>query len=1034
VLGLQNNFIDREALLDAFNRWALDRSRPLGQVLLERGALSPGRLAVLEALVEEHLGLFDHDPEKSLAALEPAASVREVLSRIADLDLTTSLARIPAARADDDPDRTASYAGAGDSTSAGARFRILRPHARGGLGEVFIALDTELNRDVALKEIQPQFADDPSFRTRFEFEAEVTGGLEHPGVVPVYGLGHTPDGRPFYAMRFVRGDSLKEAVRRFHDAEAEPGRDPGRSALELRELLGRFMDVCDAMAYAHSRGVLHRDLKPGNIMLGHYGETLVVDWGLAKVLDRSEPPGPADPPEPPLRPSSGSHLEPTQAGSAIGTPGYMSPEQAAGRLDRLGPRSDVYCLGATLYYLLTGRVPCEAEDIGEVLRKIQAGDVRRPRSLNPRVAPTLEAVCLKAMALDPDDRYESAAGLKSDLERWLADEPVTAYREPAPARARRWMRRHRTLVTSTAAVLVFGLAGLAGFATVLSGKNRQLDDRNRQLAGVNRQLDARNLELAGTNRELDARNLELDRQRQRAERREAMAIDAVRKFRGAVEANVELKNRPDLDPLRKTLLKEPLAFFSGLRDELQADRDTRPEAVANLADANYDLARTTEEIGSYPDAIRSYSESIGLHERLARDRPASASCQYHLAASHNHRGALYRATGRPKEAMESYRLSAALFERLARDHPSVIQHQDDQAGCYLNMGNLLRAMGQPAEAIASYRKGLEIFERLARDHPADGQVQLDLAVSHMNIGNVLGDAGRRAEALDAYRRALPIQERLARDHPGVHKFENSLAGCLDNIGLALAALGRPNDAMAPHRRALEIFQRLARDHPSVTDFQDDLAMCHMNLGCLNLSLGRPDEALIFFRGGLEAHERLVRDHPSVPNFRSGLGGALNNVAMVEMNQGRWPEARARLERAVEQQRAALAALPGHPVYRRFLRNHLFLLTQVHRALNQPAEAARAAREWAGLVRGNPADLYNVACSLASCATLAQGEARQDLAAEAVAMLRRAIAAGWNDARRTGRDPDLDPLRDRDDFRRLLAELLDRGFPAQPFAP
>src|SRR5205823_14269621 len=119
----------------------------------------------------------------------------------------------------------------------------------------------------------------------FEFEAEVTGGLEHPGIVPVYGLGHTPDGRPFYAMRLIKGESLKEAIRRFHQVEKQPGRDPGASALELRELLGRLLAVCDAMAYAHSRGVLHRDLKPGNILLGQYGETLVVDWGLAKAVD-----------------------------------------------------------------------------------------------------------------------------------------------------------------------------------------------------------------------------------------------------------------------------------------------------------------------------------------------------------------------------------------------------------------------------------------------------------------------------------------------------------------------------------------------------------------------------------------------------------------------------------------------------------------------------------------------------------------------------------------------------------------------------
>src|SRR5262249_12046780 len=153
----------------------------------------------------------------------------------------------------------------------GERYRVLRPHRAGGLGEVLVAYDAELRREVALKHMQRHHADNPESRGRFLREAEITGGLEHPGVVPVYSLGTYDDGRPYYAMRFIRGDSLKDAIDRFHQADTST-RDPGARRLELRRLLGRFLDLCNTLAYAHSRGVLHRDLKPANIMLGPYGE------------------------------------------------------------------------------------------------------------------------------------------------------------------------------------------------------------------------------------------------------------------------------------------------------------------------------------------------------------------------------------------------------------------------------------------------------------------------------------------------------------------------------------------------------------------------------------------------------------------------------------------------------------------------------------------------------------------------------------------------------------------------------------------
>src|SRR5262249_36108796 len=260
----------------------------MAEILAEQGAISAPCLTLVEGLVLEHLRRHGDDPERSLAAIGVGRSTRECLAQIGNPQLDASLTRVGTGSTqhdgEADPDRTASYAG-GTATSDGQRFRVLRPHAKGGLGAVFVALDTELHREVALKQILDTHADDPISRRRFLLEAEVTGGLEHPGIVPVYGLGTYADGRPYSAMRFSRGDSLKEAIERFH-ADAVLRTDPGRRSLELRKLLRRFTDVCNAIGYAHSRGVLHRDIKPANIILGKHGETLVVDWGLAKAIGR----------------------------------------------------------------------------------------------------------------------------------------------------------------------------------------------------------------------------------------------------------------------------------------------------------------------------------------------------------------------------------------------------------------------------------------------------------------------------------------------------------------------------------------------------------------------------------------------------------------------------------------------------------------------------------------------------------------------------------------------------------------------------
>ena len=337
------------------------------------------------------------------------------------------------------------------SAPNGPRYRVLRHHADGGIGRVSVALDLEIRRKVALKELHDRFADDPQIRKRFLLEVAVTGRLEHPGVIPVYSLGQDGQGRPFYAMRFIEGEDLGQAIRSFHAADARPAREPGERALALRQLLRRFVDTCNVVAYAHSRGVLHRDLKPGNILLGPYGETLVVDWGMAKLVD-----GPliaVATEEQALGPEPGDACDQTQKGDVLGTIPYMSPEQANDSAGPLGTASDVYSLGATLYHVLAGRAPIEKADKYTMLSCARRGEFSRPRQVNQRVPAALEAICLRAMSYGPDDRYPSSRALADDIEHWLADEPVSAWKEPWRLRTRRWVARHRTSVASVAAAL-----------------------------------------------------------------------------------------------------------------------------------------------------------------------------------------------------------------------------------------------------------------------------------------------------------------------------------------------------------------------------------------------------------------------------------------------------------------------------------------------------------------------------------------------------------------------------------------------------
>jgi eukaryotic-like serine/threonine-protein kinase len=788
-IALQNGLINQGQLVAAFQAWTLDNSKSLADHLQARGELDPDDRAAVEALVTRHIKRHGGDVEKSLAAVPAGKSTREGLARLGYPDIEGTLSHLVSgilSTEEGDSDATSSYS-AGTATSGGQRFRVLRPHAQGGLGAVFVALDGELNREVALKQILDHHADNPSSRQRFLLEAEVTGGLEHPGIVPVYGLGSYDGGRPYYAMRFIRGESLKDAINRFQ-ADEKLKKDPGRRSLELRKLLRRFTDVCNAIDYAHSRGVLHRDIKPLNIIVGKHGETFVVDWGLAKATGKSEPGAE----ERTLVPSSASGSAETLPGSALGTPAYMSPEQARGDLEHLGPMSDVYSLGGTLYCLLTGKPPQAGNDIGEVLRKAQRAEFTPPRQIDPAIEKPLEAICLKAMALKPEDRYASCRALAEDIERWMADEPVSAYREPWLSRLSRWGRRHRSLMVSAGAILATATAALAaGLVAVNDEKDRtelarQGEARQRQRAEVG-EREARDQERTARAKEAEAQAV-LDFVQAKilaAARPEGVegglgpevtlrkALEAAlpqveSTFRGqsVVEASVRSTLGVSFTYLGE--LKTAANQFEIARERLttQLGRDH----PATLGSSN-NLAISYWDQGRYADAVKLHEETLALRKaKLAPDHPDTLKSMNNLAVS-------YQMLGRYAEALKLNEETLELMKaKRGHDHPDTLTTMNNVAAGY-------HSLGRYADAIKLEEQTLALLKaKLGPDHP-------ETLRSMCNLAEIYQTSGRLAEALELQRETLVLRKaKLGPDHPDTLWSIGTVAG-------SLIDLDRPSEAL-----------------------------------------------------------------------------------------------------------------------------------------------------------------------------------------------------------------------------------------------
>jgi tetratricopeptide (TPR) repeat protein len=689
--------------------------------------------------------------------------------------------------------------------------------AKGGMGRIRVAYDRRAGRPVALKEL---LTDNATARLRFEREAKITARLQHPAIVPIYEVGRWEDGEPFYAMKHVDGRSLDRVI---------------ADATTLRErlaLVPNVLAVADALAYAHSCGIIHRDLKPANILVGPFGETVVIDWGLAKELSATELPSDLAP-----RDSDGGL---TVAGSTLGTPVYMPPEQARG--EPVDTRADVYAIGATLYHALSGAVPYRDAKSGmDVLARIDTGPPQPLRDLVPDLPADLVAVVEQAMARAASDRYPSAKELADDLRRFQTGQLVGVHRYSLRQLLRRSLERHRTAVTVAviaAAVLAIG-GGLALEGIVRAERHAQVQ--------------------------------RVDAQRSRQDAEDLMSFMLV-DLRDKLQAVGRLE-------LLDVAAKKAVAYYDRRLDDLNnAELAKRALARANLADVL--LAQ-----GHTDAALHEYQASLAMRETLAIADPANAERRSAVALGHGQLGDVWLAQGHAGEALREYQAYFAIENALVADDGSNPSRQGDLADAHRKLGEVLDRQGDTAGALAEYRALLAIAERLATNNPNEPARERLWMVGQINVAEVLLARGDSASALEQYRSALGTAARLAARDPKNADYQRDVLLGHQRVGDVLLTTGNVADALAEYRAFVAIAATSATRDPTNADRQEELALGHAKVGEALLAQSHTAEALVEDRAFLTIAETLATRDPNNANAQRDLSIGHAKIADVLLAQG-----------------------------------------------------------------------------------------------------------------------------------------------------
>jgi len=828
-------------------------------------------------------------------------------------------------------------------------YKLREQIGEGGFGVVFMAEQTEpVRRRVALKVLKPGM-DTRQVVARFEAERQALAIMDHPNIAQVFDGGATPSGRPYFVMELVKGVPITEFCDQNH--------------LTPRQRLELFVQVCQAVQHAHLKGVIHRDLKPSNVLVSRHDSTRVVkviDFGVAKAL--------------------GQELTDktlfTGIAQMVGTPLYMSPEQAGMSDLDVDTRSDIYALGVLLYELLTGTTPFTRErfqraaydEIRRIIREeepprpstrlseskdalpsISALRHTEPAKLTRLVRGELDWIVMKALEKDRSRRYATANGLALDLQRYLADEPVLACPPSAGYRLRKFARRNRGAVLALSLVLLTLVIGMVGISWGMFRATEAEANAVREAGEKGKALREKEAAL-GTARANEIRAKAAQKEAQENLKEAVAAVDQMLLRVG----NDRLRYVPQMEALRRDLVRDAVKFYSRFLERNGDDPLIRREAAA----AYRRLADLHRWLGQHRDAEAAYRRAFALFDLLAAQSPIEPDTRNDLVMAHIEFAYNLLELGKREEQEASIRLAVRLAERLVREFPDDPRHVDQLVSAnnalarlsppgeaeqilrrnlaltkeewllghvHNELRRLLEAQGRLAEAEQAASEAAKLWEQMVARDPSAHWAQLVLGDTLSFLADCAAARGCLDESAEIHGRALASLDRLAADYPGAHSYRVAQPWAHHKYAGVLRKLNRAADAERSYRRALELFEKVAADFPDTPEIRQTAFDRRLGLGQFLTETGRAREAIEVYGAIVVPEAKGPADLPGRLNHWMGLVRTHLELGRMLSSAGKHDEAQAGYRQALAVRDRLEEEFAGKAEFRRDLASsHLAL--------------------------------------------------------------------------------------------------------------